>query len=493
MDLRPGDIVYGGDESEKYEIAEFIQSGGFGFVYKIRKSGTNEFFALKTIPTGSLDEQNLRALVNEGTLAPSIRHENVVSVFYFHDGAKYLHLPPYIIMEYLPDGTLLKLLESQRNSGKYFDNDQLATMFLQLSEGMRAVNSKLIHRDVKPDNILLANGIPKISDFGLSKVVGAATRTHSFKGIQHIYYKAPEAWQLEKNTIQMDIYSMGIVFYELATLSHPYKVAPTGDIFESWRDAHFFQKADPPTARNPSLNINLSQLIMKMMAKRPEDRYASWDEVIQRIQTAQTKEMPKIDVSKLIMKAIQTKEAEDKKRLELEKKYKEKQELEKNVHYKCEELVDGLKEIVEAFNKGFEGGKFQIAETTAWTPAVKTFSATFTKGGHINLIVEPVYQTIDFEGGKILAWGYFANSNAKGFNVVLLKSNPDDIYGYWLCLHNTHNVIARQKDRRPDPFPFDSLEEFSKEIKFVHAVHIYVTAISHFDKNMIMPLLEDIL
>lgn len=493
MDLRPGDKVYGQDENEKYEIVEFIKSGAFGFVYKIRKSGTDELFALKTIPTGYLDDGQLRALVNEGKLAPSIKHKNVVNVISFHDGSQYPGLPPYIIMEYLPDGTLQQLLDNQRKSSKPFPNEELTAMFLQLAEGMKAINSKLIHRDLKPDNILLSKTTLKISDFGLSKVVGAATRTYSFKGIQHIQYMAPEAWRLETNTLQMDIYSMGIVFYELATLSHPYSVKAGTDIIEAWRDVHFFQKPELPTAKIPKLNTHLSQLIMKMIAKKPEDRYRSWDEIIQRIQTAQEEEKPKIDVGKLVQKAIQTKEKEEKQRLEAERKQKEKEDLDKTVQFRCDELLTGLQDIVDAFNTSYEGPKFKISETSTHAIAAKIFSASFPRGGAVNLLVEPVYKNMDLDGKKILAWGYFKNSNGKGFNVVLIKDNPEDLYGYWLCLHNEHSGFVRKKDDRPDPFPFDTFEEFDKEIQHIHALHIYQTAVAHFSKDMLIPLFEDVL
>lgn len=493
MDIRPGDTIYGKDATEKFTVVEFIGSGAFGFVYKLKKEGTEEFFALKTVPTGYLDETELRSLVNEGRLASGIKHENVVDVVFFHDGSQYPRLPPYIIMEYLPDGTLQQLLDSQRKSSKCFDNEQLTAMLLQLAEGMKAINSKLIHRDLKPDNILLSKNTLKISDFGLSKVVGAATRTYSFKGIQHIHYMAPEAWRGQTNTIRMDIYSMGIVFYELATLFHPYKVTQAGDVIESWKNTHLFQKAEIPVTKNPSLNTHLSQLIMKMIAKKPEERYSNWDEIIKRIQTAQAEEKPKVDVSKLITKAIQTREEEEKQRLEAEKKRKAKEELDKLVSYRADELLEGLKEVVNAFNTSYEGPKINISEHSSPYAPTKTFSASFPKGGSVNLVVEPVYHSIIFEGKQVRAWGYFQNSKGKGFNIMLVLDKPEDLYGNWLCLHNTHNPLARTTDGRPEPFPFDTFEEFAKEIQHIHALHIYQFQISPFVKDMLIPFFEDIL
>lgn len=493
MDIRPGDTIYGKDVTDKFTVVEFIGSGAFGFVYKLKKEGAEEFFALKTVPTGYLNETELKSLVNEGTLASGIKHENVVNVLFFHNGSQYPGLPPYIIMEYLPDGTLQQLLDSQRKSSKPFDNAQLTAMFLQLAEGMKAINSKLIHRDLKPDNILLSQDTLKISDFGLSKVVGAATRTYSFKGIQHIHYMPPEAWRGDTNTIRMDIYSMGIVFYELATLSHPYKVTEAGDIIEGWKNAHFFQKAEIPLSKNSHLDKHLSQLIIKMIAKKPEERYSNWDEMIKRIQTAQAEEKTKVDVSKLVMKAIKGKEAEEKQTLESERKRKEKEELDKLVKYRCDELLVGLNEIVDTFNTQYEGAKFHLETYSPLYSQTLTSSARFQEGSSVNLTIEPVYHSMAFEGKQVRAWGYFQNTNGKGFNVILVLDKPEDVYGNWLCLHNTHNPIARTTDGRPDPFPFDTFEEFAKEIQHIHALHIYQFQISPFAKDMLIPFFEDIL
>lgn len=493
MDLRPGDTVYGENESEEYEIVEFINSGAFGFVYKIKKSKTGDFFALKTVPTAYLNEDELKALMNEGSHAPSVKHQNVVDVTYFHDGTQYEGLPPYIIMEYVPGGTLKDVLDEQRRSSRPFDNDQLIAMFLQLAEGMKAINSQLIHRDLKPDNILLSEDTLKISDFGLSKVVGAATRTQTFKGIQHIHYMAPEAWSLEENTIQMDIYSMGIVFYELATLLHPYDLKAEGDIFEAWKDAHHFQNAEVPTTKNSSLNTHLSQLIMKMIAKKPGDRYSNWDEIIQRIRAGEEEEKTDIDVGKLVEKAIQTKEKEEKERLEREKMRKAQEELTKAVHYQYEELVAGLAEVVDAFNSQYEGPNIELHDTSReFTPA-KILAATIPGRGSVDLFVQPIYDDMEFRRQKVRAWGYFKNNNGRGFNVVLVLNKPEDLYGNWICLHNEQSPLARRVKTRPEPFPFQPFSEFREEIKHVNSIHVYQTRVAAFETGMILPLFEDIL
>lgn len=493
MDIRLGDIVYGESDVEKYKVIEFIGSGAFGQVFKLARLSDNQFFALKTISTTNLDNTALNALINEGKLAADIKHPNVVSVFFFHDGLQYPNFPPYIIMEFIEGGnTLQKLLDNQRKSKIFFDQHQLVAMLLQLAEGMKAINAQLIHRDIKPDNILLANGLLKISDFGLSKVVGAATRTLTFKGIQHIRYMAPEAWKFEANTIQMDIYSMGIVFYELATLSHPYVVEPKGDIFEAWKEAHFFQVPELPHSKNPSLDIGLSQLIMKMIAKKPTERYSSWDEIIERIKKSEVHEMKKIDVSSLVRKAVETQQKEESKRLRREKEQREREERWKFVLYAFKGLRDSLNEIVETFNKSYDYGKLVLKDTSSHSK-MKVL-AVMPNDRKVELLVEPVYEALTFKTQRILAWGYFCNSNGKGFNVILVAREAD-LYGDWLSLYNTHSTLAQRRDSRPDPFPFTSFSEFREKIHHVSAnrMDIYQTSVKAFSKDMLVPLFEDIL
>ncbi len=108
-------------------------------------------------------------------------------------------------------------MRKRKKSESFFSDREIIAMYKQLICGMKAINENLVHRDIKPDNILIKDSMLKVSDFGLSKVVADKTRTGTFKGFGHLLYMAPEGWTMEKNTIQMDIYSMGLVFYEIAT------------------------------------------------------------------------------------------------------------------------------------------------------------------------------------------------------------------------------------------------------------------------------------
>ena len=200
MDLSHKDIVYDEKEDE-YEIIEHIGSGGFSHVYKIGKKIDNSIWALKTIHPIVNNKQDIKAILNEGRNALKIRNENVISYIYFHDGTKFNNLPPYIIMEYANGGNLEVFINSNKESQKYIENSVLLLMFRQLINGMKAINSHLIHRDIKPLNILFHDDILKIADFGLSKIVNQSTRSSTFKGSGTYAYIAPEAWEYKDNTI----------------------------------------------------------------------------------------------------------------------------------------------------------------------------------------------------------------------------------------------------------------------------------------------------
>ena len=126
--------------------------------------------------------------------------------------------------------------------------------------GAQAINEHLVHRDIKPDNILLDGPsdkpIPRIADFGIAKIATEPTRPETFKGIQPVWYMAPEACRQEKNTYKMDVYSVGLVFYQILTLNHPllsFVTDPTDWV--QWREVHLTHAC--PDVRNTRTDVPL--------------------------------------------------------------------------------------------------------------------------------------------------------------------------------------------------------------------------------------------
>ena len=488
MDIRPGDTVFGATEDEKYEVIELINAGSFGLVYKVLDSERNPL-ALKTISTALLDSAGLQTLTNEGKLATEIRHPNVLTVFFFHAGTRYAHLPPYMLMEYADGGSLDKLLATRRESRELFSIEEIRTMFIQLALGMQAINEKLVHRDLKPDNILIVDGTLNISDFGLSKVIGSATRSSTFKGINHIRYCAPEAWDQLENTPSMDMYSMGMVFYELATLSSPYDVKDPGDPVAAWRNAHMFKVADDPRKHNPDLPLWLAQLVTRMISKRPGDRYSSWDEVLNRVTQNQEAAAVAVDVSSLVKRAVASRQKEEQGRLRAEEKRRKKEEFLHLVAFCFREILSAAREIVDTFNQSSEFAKLRIHKLDDLFFMIEPDRKN---GAVVEVQVSPMEQGHKFREKIIKAWGRARSHSGRGFNLILVSSTSEDLYGEWLTLHVRHSSLAPPTDDRPDPFPFE-VAELPREIQLLDAIHIYDTDEGPFSADMFKPLIEELL
>ncbi len=510
MDLNHKDIVYNEKEDE-YEIIEYIGSGGFSHVYKIRKKIDNSIWALKTIHPIYNNEQDIKAILNEGRNALKIRNENVISYIYFHDGTKFNNLPPYIIMEYANGGNLNDFIDTNKGSQKYIENSILILMFRQLINGMKAINNYLVHRDIKPLNILFNDNVLKITDFGLSKIVNQSTRSSTFKGSGTYAYMAPEVWENKNNTIQMDIYSMGIVFYQLITFNYPYKIDNGGDLIKNYRDAHMTKNPFKPEQYNSNISINLSQIIMKMLEKSVSDRFHNWKEIEELLAIEiHEKEIDK-DIEELLKERIKRDEENRTKKLEENKEETKKRDFLKRVKYQIiKSIINPLEEKMNEFNKRYHNGGIKFGEKDIHVLEKFVYIIKFVSGKDIQIYIEGLYDykfeyqvspesLIDIpfptkenlikkvvpklKGRKILAWGILKTSEGKGFNIFLVEKE-NDIYGEWLILENRNNALSRRK-RLPEPFPFE-IQEFQEELPHINAMHIYKSKIIEFNIKYII-------
>jgi serine/threonine protein kinase len=476
MDLRVADTVFGATEQDKYTIVRLIDSGGFGTVYEISDRNDNRF-ALKTILTALLDDTKLRA--------------NVTRVFYFHDGRQHAELPPYMIMEYAEGGTLKDWLAERKNVSQFIPSNELRQMFVELASGMQAINSKLVHRDVKPDNILLVNDKLKISDFGLSKVVGAATRSETFKGINHVMYCAPEAWRQEENLPSMDMYSMGITFYELATLQHPYTVVTTGDFVDAWKTAHFTQPARDPRQINQHLDPQLAQIILKMISKRSSDRYQSWELVLERLNVQELDRRISANVSRLVEAASKIHQRSESHRLKMEAQNKLRQERRELLCFSFKEISDVAEEIVASFNANSEFVKLEIRKQSLGFSIFSSQGVGALPTVRCGANVSEDNITIS-QWELIRGWGLIKAPSGRGFNLLLVASGNEDIYGRWQALKVTHNPILASRDDRPEPFGLE-LDELQNKIHSLNAIDVYQYERRPFEGEMLLTLVEELL
>jgi serine/threonine protein kinase len=263
-----------GQSLGRYLILERLGEGGMATVYKANDTRLERDVAIKVIRVDqfapAILERLLKRFDREAKSLARLTHPYIVPVIDYGDYESI----PYLVMTYLPGGTL---------------NQQLSTLMpwreavrilLPIAEALSyAHGHNIIHRDIKPSNILLTEkGQPMLSDFGIAKILEGeetATLTGTGVGVGTPEYMAPEQWTGHTSP-QSDIYSLGVVFYELVTGRKPFTADTPA--------ALLLKQANDPLPRPrsivPDLPDRVEKVILKVLAKKPEDRYSSMGEFI---------------------------------------------------------------------------------------------------------------------------------------------------------------------------------------------------------------------
>ncbi len=255
-----------------YDSFEQIAVGGMAVVYKARKLSIKKTVAVKVLlPHLAADLQFTGRFQQEAQTAARIQHDNIVNVIDYgvSDGSY------YIVMEYY-DGVNLEELMQERQR---LPVDIALTIALHVAYGLDAAHSEnLIHRDVKPANVILAKqGGIKVADFGLAKDTQKTTlMTHTGKVVGTPAYMSPEQTRggpLERTS---DIFSLGVITYEMLTGRRPFEGGSYSEVVDR------VQSFDPPPpgALNPLVDADVEAVVSHMLAKRVEERYGSMGEVI---------------------------------------------------------------------------------------------------------------------------------------------------------------------------------------------------------------------
>ncbi|ERL56491.1 serine/threonine-protein kinase [Psychrobacter aquaticus] len=461
------DIVH--FNNDDYTVSSFLGQGGIGHVFLIKEKNGTKKYALKTLQYCLEDTDTYRSLINEWELAQSIRHKNVISYRGFDNGS--VSKTPYIIMDLAEDGSLQDFLNVQK---KMLDEQLCLNIFHQIIDGMEAINQVLVHRDIKPDNIFIDNGVFKIADFGLAKIVQDKTRSKTFKGWGTEPYIAPEAYKFEKNTIQMDMYSIGLVFFQIAGREHA-----LGNP-KDWETAHLMTVPKALNKVNNKISPKVADVINKLIEKRPKDRYQNWSEVRKELNVAtdNNKASYRNSVNRLLDKKL-SKDLEIK-GIESQNTLKDNELLRREgiVGYQFEKVIrTPLKDLMTQLNKtvarsesaeliynladkihditfSFDGKKVGIwlsviDQSDELSPSLlKQFRVVSSSNLNISKSLTP-----KLRGKKILAWGAVNFSDSRGFNLLLVQSE-DDEYGDWYILRNT-NLVSTLNSNQAEPFALD--------------------------------------
>ncbi|MFL6307436.1 MAG: serine/threonine protein kinase [Candidatus Sulfotelmatobacter sp.] len=459
-----------GPQNETYVITDFLGRGAFGEVYRANGESTGTVIAVKLLPVGQLsDDTSRRALLNEIKAAQQINHPNVVRVLHVDEGSN-PNWGPYVCMEYVSGGTLAQLLRAQGKAGTQMPLARALEMMIDIAQGVRAVNEKLIHRDIKPDNILIEDKILKISDFGISKFVDESTRLHTFKGGQHVAYMAPEGWAGDTNTHKLDVYAVGVVFFEILTTKHPLmsKVKDQGSM-RDWEKVHLYEACPDVTGQRSDSPPQVAQLISRMTAKRPQDR-PEWTQVLTilsdpAIEPVATRHPA---ITQAVASALAKHQEQEKQSLESARKASEAETQRLLYSHSCKALLQRLRPAVDQFNRDFQFGKIEeVAEhgiTFYRLPTAKRIQVFFFAPSRTEMTEIKIRGGVVMGGGWIGLTGLVAGRSA---NLLLLRESNDDLYGNWIvcevklmALTNPQKIIGQFGITTETVEPFGFNESF---------------------------------
>jgi serine/threonine protein kinase len=265
------DSLAGPEHAKQYINLVYLTKGGMGEIYLADDTVKDCTVAIKLIPLDAPEDAKL--IRAEASIVLALDHPNIIKTFYYGETTLWGTDWAYFSMEYLKKGNLHEFLKASPN----LDLARCMEFMVQITEGLKYAHASIVHRDIKPQNILVDDTLSvKICDFGLAKYVNNLTRSQSLKGSGTYPYMSPEGWTSASNTPSMDIYSSGIVFYQVLSGRLPF----VGRSEKEYRDLHLFEPLPDIRRIRADVPLKLAQVISKMANKNVNERYASMSEVL---------------------------------------------------------------------------------------------------------------------------------------------------------------------------------------------------------------------
>lgn len=260
---------------DRYEIIEQIGIGGMAKVYKAKDKLLDRFVAIKILKEQyAEDDEFLKKFNNEAQSAAKLSHINIVNVFDIGKDLFKGEMIHYIVMEYVEGQTLKDLIDQEG----MLSNHDIIDYSTQIAQALKTAHQGgIIHRDIKPQNILIDNyGLAKVTDFGIARVSSNATITYTSSILGTVHYISPEQAKGKIVDEKSDLYSLGAVMYEMATGRVPFDADNSVGIAVM----HIQDQPLAPKELNPNLSDHLNYIIMKLLEKDPTNRFTNAKELI---------------------------------------------------------------------------------------------------------------------------------------------------------------------------------------------------------------------
>ena len=403
---------------------------------------------------------------------------------------------------------------SESRTSKPLTLDEAVALMGGIALGAQAINEHLIHRDIKPDNILLdemPNALrPRIADFGIAKVAVELTRPETFKGIQAIWYMAPEVWQDQKHTTKIDVYSAGLVFYQILTLEHPLLVyvSDSWDLIK-WRSAHLYELCPDARSTRAEVPLSLAKLLLRMTEKSPGNR-PDWNKVLDSLNLTTAQPRRTVDLNPRLLSAFKQRaneglrEEREQSKAELERLRKveiDSARREEYVHSATRFLMQ-FDDIVETLNEQEPAFAIQLQGVPPAGEESLTRSYVLPNRRRLECLISGYTGGVQSPRGLILGGGYIGIAGALSMNVLLLRQADDIASANWSAVEATvmaliggnarlkwyqeagltNDDIRFQEHMNPDEWARDSARHFGfKEpgrffgefITGISAMHVY--------------------